>query len=140
MSTKKLWSFPLAAAALLVLLQSAPGSAGAISPTLAPGAHATGGVSSEGREEMQTTQDLYNLRLTFAEARSGAYLAGVTVTIEPEGRGTSFGPFADCGPLFFMVLSPGVYRINATYGGVARSTTVRIGKGATRATLYWPEV
>lgn len=125
--------------AALFALQSASGPALAtLSPVLAPGSHASGGVSYEGQQEMQVKQDLYNLRLTFAEAQTGAYLAGVTVTLEPEGRSAPWGPFADCGPLFYVALSPGVYRVVASYAGLTRSKTVRVGKGATQATLYWP--
>ncbi|GAA4354513.1 hypothetical protein GCM10023165_45790 [Variovorax defluvii] len=105
---------------------------------LAPGTHATGGISLEGREEMQQSRELYNLRLAFAEAGTGAYLAGVTVTIEPTGRDAPLGPYRDCGPLFYVSLAPGVYRVTATLGGVSRTTTLRIGKGATQLTLYWP--
>jgi hypothetical protein len=128
----------LAAAALLAL-PGASGLAFAVpSPVLAPGSHTTGGVSFEGRQEMQANQDLYNLRLTFAEAQTGAYLAGVTVTIEPADRSAPIGPFRDCGPLFHVALNPGVYRVVASYAGLARSKTIRVGKAATQATLYWP--
>ncbi|NDZ18430.1 hypothetical protein C7T35_07610 [Variovorax sp. WS11] len=105
---------------------------------LAPGAHASGGVSYEGQQEMQANQELYNLRLTFAEAQTGAYLAGVTVTIEPADKSAPLGPFTDCGPLFHVALSPGVYRVVASYAGLTRSKTIRVGKAATQATLYWP--
>lgn len=45
---------------------------------------------------------------------------------------------ADCGPLFHVVLSPGSYEVTASYGGITRHKTVRVGTGATEATLYWP--
>lgn len=127
------------AAAALLVLQGASGPAfAAPSPVLAPGSHASGGVSFEGQQEMQVNQDLYNLRLTFAEAQTGAYLAGVTVTIEPADKSAPMGPFTDCGPLFHVALSPGVYRVVASYAGLTRSKTIRVGKAATQATLYWP--
>lgn len=128
----------LVAAALFALQSAAEPALATLSPVLAPGAHASGGVSYEGQQEMQAKQDLYNLRLTFAEAQTGAYLAGVTVTIEPAGQNAPLGPFADCGPLFYVALSPGVYRVVASYAGLTRTKTVRVGKGATQATLYWP--
>ncbi|KWT73304.1 MULTISPECIES: hypothetical protein [unclassified Variovorax] len=126
-------------AAALIALQGASGPAlGTPLPVLAPGAHASGGVSYEGQQEMQANQDLYNLRLTFAEAQTGAYLAGVTVIIEPANKSAPLGPFTDCGPLFYVALSPGVYRVVASYAGLTRSKTIRVGKTATQATLYWP--
>jgi hypothetical protein len=105
---------------------------------LSPGSHASGGVSSEGQEEMRATRTLYNLRLTFAEAMTGAYVAGVVVTIQPAGEKTFFGPYIDCGPLFYVRLNPGSYTVNASYRGVTRTRTLHIGTGATEATLYWP--
>ncbi|RZL92732.1 MAG: hypothetical protein EOP82_09350 [Variovorax sp.] len=128
-------------ATALFALQRAQGSAfAAISPVLAPGAHASGGISYEGQQEMQAKQDLYTLRLAFAEAQTGAYVAGVTVTIEAEGRNAPFGPFADCGPLFYVALRPGVYRVIASYAGLTRTKAIRVGRGATHVTLYWPAV
>ena len=124
--------------AMLLALQGAAGPAIAASPVLAPGTHASGGISYEGQQEMLATQDLYNLQLTFAEARTGAYVAGVTVWVETADRSASYGPFTDAGPLFHVMLSPGVYRVSASYAGVMRTKTIRVGKGATRATLYWP--
>jgi hypothetical protein len=128
----------LVAAALVALQASSQPAPATLLPVLAPGSHSSGGISYEGQQEMQSKQGLYNLRLTFAEAQTGAYLAGVTVTLEPEGRSAPWGPFADCGPLFYVALSPGVYRVVATYAGLTRTKTLRVGKGATQATLYWP--
>lgn len=128
----------LVAAALIALQGTSAPALSTPLPVLAPGAHASGGVSYEGQQEMQANQDLYNLRLTFAEAQTGAFLAGVTVTIEPANKSAPLGPFTDCGPLFHVVLSPGVYRVIASYAGLTRSKTIRVGKAATQATLYWP--
>ncbi|MEJ8856893.1 hypothetical protein WKW79_20125 [Variovorax robiniae] len=114
-------------------------SASAVTPVLAAGTHASGGISAEGRQEMLAKKDLYNVRLTFAEAGTGAYVAGVTVRLESTDRkGVSFGPFADCGPLFYVALRPGLYRVSASYAGVTRQVDVRAGAGAVHAVLHWP--
>ena len=129
--------FPYIFAAALFALQGAS-AAPLVEPVVAPGAHASGGVSYEDQQEMQAKRGLYNLRLTFAEAQTGAYVAGVTVTIEPMGKGAPLGPFADSGPLFYVWVTPGAYRIVATYAGMPRTKTVHVGRGATQATMYWP--
>lgn len=130
----------IAASLMLLALQASASPVGmAPRPTLAPGSHACGGIGEQGRMDMSVTRDLYNLRLTFAEAGTGAYITGVAVVIAPVGRGEPYGPFADCGPLFNVVVSPGAYRINATYGGITLTRTLRVGKGATTSgTFYWP--
>lgn len=127
-------------AAIWLALQGIPGVAApaSASEALPPGSSASGGIGSEGQEEMRTGRALYNLRLTFAEATTGAYVAGVVVTIQPTGKKSFFGPYLDCGPLFHVALSPGSYEVTASYGGITRHKTVRVGTGATEATLYWP--
>ena len=84
-------------------------------------------------------QALYNLRIVFAEAGTGAYLADVEVTIAPIGPGPSYGPFREAGPLLYVVVKPGTYRIHATYGGLTRTADVKVGKGTAALTLYWPQ-
>ena len=69
--------------AMLLVLQGIAGSAIAATPVLAPGAYSSGGISDESRQEMLATRELYNLQATFAEARTGAYVAGVTIWSNP---------------------------------------------------------
>jgi hypothetical protein len=114
----------------------------AASPLLPPGTHVSGGIGEEDQHRMQLSRSLYNLRLTFAEAGTGAYLSGVDVVVEPVETRRTDVPFAfkDCGPLLYVALNPGAYRVRATYGGLARTINVRIGREASTATLYWPIV
>lgn len=107
-------------------------------PTLAPGSYLSGGIGEQDRQDIRVTSDLYNLRLTFAENGTGAYVAGVTVVIEPIGQGAHYDPFVDCGPLFNVVVQPGAYRVAATYAGVTLTKIFRVSKGATLGTFYWP--
>src|SRR5689334_15602114 len=86
----------------------------AASPLLAPGAHVSGGIGEEDQQRMQLSRTLYSLQLTFAEAGTGAYLSGVDVSVAPLGTGPAFGPFKDCGPLLYVALAPGAYRVRAT--------------------------
>lgn len=109
-------------------------------PVLAPGAYLSGGVGDNERQRMRESRDLFNLRLAFAEIGTGAYIAGVEVMIESAGPGPSYGPFVDSGPILYVTLRPGTYLVRATSAGVVRSATVRVGKGATAATLYWPAI
>lgn len=138
MSTKAIASILVAASLAALQFPTVAASPGA-SPVLAPGTHVSGGISEEERDDMRQKQGLYNLRLAFAESRTGAYLAGITLQIEPLDRRAPLGPYADCGPLFNVALAPGSYRVTAIYQGTARTKTVRVGNGATSATLYWPE-
>lgn len=107
-------------------------------PVLAPGSYVSGGIGEQGQQDIHLTSDLYNLHLTFAEIGTGAYIAGVTVVVDPVGRGARYGPFVDCGPLFNIVVQPGAYRVTATNAGVTLSRNFQVGKAATLGTFYWP--
>ena len=107
-------------------------------PTLAPGSYVCGGIGEQGRQDMRVTRDLYNLRLSFAEVGTGAYIAGVTVVVDPVGQGARYGPFPDCGPLFNLVVQPGTYRVTVTHAGVTLTRIFRVGKTAALGTFYWP--
>lgn len=102
------------------------------------GAYLNGGVGNEEQQSLQDRKGPYNLRLTFARARTGEYIAGLDVTIERLDRKLAFGPYQDCGPLFFVRLDPGLYRVSATYEGAVRTKTMRIGAKAVEDTFYWP--
>lgn len=102
------------------------------------GAFLSGGVGQEEQSSMRSQKAAYNLRLAFATSRSGEYLAGLDVSIEGVDHKASYGPYADCGPLFFMRVAPGIYRVKATYDGVVHSKTIRVGNGGAEDTLYWP--
>jgi len=124
---------------LALLVFSLAGTlAAARPPVLAPGAHVSGGIGTDDRRDMRTSQDPYNLRLSFAEAGTGAYVTGVTVTIEPLTARPVYGPYMDTGPLFNIVLAPGAYRVNVAYAGMLQSRKVNAGKDAASLTFYWP--
>ncbi len=124
-------SLLLAASASLAQAQTAPALPSA-------GAHLSGGIGEEERLQMRDARDRYNLRLVFAQARSGAYLAGVDVAIDRPGAQVALGPYDAVGPWFFVRLDPGTYRIRATYDGVTQTRTVRVGRAASERVFYWP--
>lgn len=102
------------------------------------GTYLRGGIGEEERAQMRGERDKYNLRLTFAQARSGNYLADVAVTIRKTGSAAVYGPYDDAGPWFYIRLDPGAYRVSATHGGATHSLTLRIGRSASERVLYWP--
>ncbi len=125
------------AAGLLFAVQGSLALAASALPV--PGASLSGGIGSEEQRTMRAARDLYNLRLTFAVAGSGAFLAGIPVKIERLDRIRAFSPYRDSGPLLYVRLEPGTYRVSATYGGETQAKTVRIGNGATELVFYWSE-
>ncbi|AVQ85618.1 MULTISPECIES: hypothetical protein [unclassified Variovorax] len=107
-------------------------------PAPPAGSYLNGGVGDEEQQSLRERKAPYNLRLTFARSRTGEYVAGLDVAIERLDRRLAFGPYKDCGPLLFVRLDPGLYRVSATYEGVVRTKTIRIGATPFEDTLYWP--
>jgi hypothetical protein len=77
----------------------------------------------------------------------GSLLVHIVALAEPanddEGPASRIDPACtlmqrNCGPLFYVVLAPGAYRVKATCAGVTLTKTFRVGKSATIGTFYWP--
>ena len=110
-------------------------SAEVVRPEL--GIFISGGIGLDERQEMYANRDRYNLRLTFANAK-GAYISGVDVSIEPlSAKGTAMH-CPDAGPLLFLSLIPGKYRISAAFEDKTQVLTVNVSPGASERVLYWP--
>jgi hypothetical protein len=102
-------------AVVATLLALGAASAGASVP------YRTGGVSAEEFAELNRLASNYNLRLVMADSTSGAYLAGVAVTIRSLADGTTVLDKGDAGPKLLAELPAGRYEVTA------RSTEVRAG-------------
>jgi len=72
-----------------------------------------GGVGSDERESMEILAADYNVKFVFAE-RSGDYIADVSVVID-DLHGKSLAHVVTNGPWLYLMLSPGSYRVKATY-------------------------
>ena len=80
----------------------------------------------------------YNLQLVFAAQGSGEYLADIKVVIT-DAKGNTLLDAESPGPLFFVKLPAGSYRISADFHGVPLRKSVTIGDHR-RQNLYfhWP--
>ena len=72
-----------------------------------------GGVGSDERESIEILAADYNVKFVFAE-RSGDYIADVSVVID-DLHGKSLAHVVTNGPWLYLMLSPGSYRVKATY-------------------------
>ncbi|MFT3848286.1 MAG: hypothetical protein QM739_06290 [Propionivibrio sp.] len=90
----------------------------------------SGGVGDEALEAMHQEAAAYNVHLTFS-TRDGAYLANIPFTVVRSGGETLFSGVSD-GPLLYLRLEPGRYRISAELEGVRQVREVRIDRGVTR--------
>ena len=110
-------------------------SAEVVSPDL--GIFISGGIGLDERQEMYANRDRYNLRLSFANAM-GAYISGVNVSIEPlSAKGTAM-QCPDAGPLLYLSLLSGKYRISAAFEDKTQVLTVNVNPRASERVMYWP--
>ena len=96
----------------------------------------SGGVSEEGREEMRQVASRYNVHVMFSEQR-GSYLAGIPFTVVrlASGKEQQIVSAVSEGPLLYLKLAPGAYRIAAEVDGVWQKQQVRVGAGGSPARM-----
>jgi len=104
--------------ALAFVLAVACASAHA-APLGANAAYACGGVGSDSRRELAAQASGANLSLEIFVAPGGEYLADVDVVLTPAGQGEALRLHTD-GPLCYLRVPPGRYRIEATFEGITR--------------------
>lgn len=100
----------------------------------------TGGVGLEERGQMLATKEDYNVRMTFATRGSGEYRSDVQVEIA-DARGHVNVNAHDAGPLMFVNLEPGRYRVTAsTDDGQVQRRELHVLPGQTKNLFfYWSE-
>lgn len=104
-------------------------------------AYVSGGVGDAQQQAMKNAMQDYNLRLTFARQQTGAYLAGVKVTIDQMGAGkaaTQVLETTSSGPMLFAKLPAGNYQVRAQVDGQVQTRTVKVGAKARDLVLHFP--
>ena len=104
-------------------------------------AYACGGVGSDARDELAAKAAGSNLSLEIFVAPGGEYLANVDVALIPAGRGEALRLWAD-GPICYISVAPGRYRVEATFEGVTRSAIATVpaaGSKPARVALAFPK-
>jgi hypothetical protein len=96
----------------------------------------SGGVGQDEQNAMRALRSDYNLRLTFATKQTGAYRSDVQLDIV-DAKGNSVLSVASTGPMVFVRLPAGVYRISASAEGKTFKRSVKVGAGAKEMTLHW---
>lgn len=98
--------------------------------------YVSGGVGVAEKNAMEALRKNYNLRLTFARPRSGAYLVDVKVMIE-NGKKEKVLNVVSHGPLFFAKMPAGTYKVTAEFEGNSQAKTATVGGGQPRGLVYY---
>lgn len=93
--------------------------------------YVSGGVGADERDALKAMAKDYNLRLLFADKKTGSYQAGVKVAIA-DTKGRKVVDAVSDGPWFYAKLPPGRYRVTADADGktVTRRATIGAGHSA----------
>ncbi|MEO8407539.1 MAG: hypothetical protein ABI476_03830, partial [Oxalobacteraceae bacterium] len=99
--------------------------------------YVSGGIGAAQQQALKSMRKDYNLLLTFAVKKSGAYLADIKVNIQ-NAKGDKVLDTVSSGPLFYAKLAPGKYRVMAESKDKVLTKSVSIGKrGAKDLYFYW---
>ncbi len=127
-----------------ISVAAAPTSDATLESELTPGSlnginYVSGGIGESQQKSMQEIRKDYNLLLTFATKKTGEFEADVKVNIQSSTGKTIF-EMDSVGPLFYVKLPPGKYRINAELNGKSLSQSASVAKtGSKQLAFYWEE-
>jgi hypothetical protein len=134
----------LTAAAALIsasLFATLPAAANAQEPSVAETITATtylnGGVGENEEALMHRVAKEFPLRMTFSERKDGAFVANVPVVIS-DTRGNPVFLLPKAGPMLYVMLPNGKYRVSASFKGLTESQHVTLaGKDGKDLYFHW---
>jgi hypothetical protein len=91
-----------------------------------------GGVGSDERREISSAAQGANLELEFFIANRGNYVADVDVKLTPAAKGTGSLTVRTEGPICYLQVPPGRYRVAASFNGATKVSTATVPAAARR--------
>jgi hypothetical protein len=97
-----------------------------------------GGIGEDETANMHRVIDQYSLRLTFSERR-GAFISDVSVAISGS-KGKNVFQLDNAGPLLYVKLPPGKYKVRASYKGQTQAKDVSVPQqGGRYLSMQWSD-
>ena len=104
---------------------------------MAPGiTYLNGGVGQLSEERMRKDARHWPLRMTFSDRPGNEFVAGVQLKVL-DHTGHAVLRLKDAGPMTYVQLPPGDYRITAAYKGDTLTREVHIGPKGMDANFHW---
>lgn len=94
-----------------------------------------GGIGAGSQDKMKSEAPNWPLHITFSEGAQNDYLADVRLTIH-DAKGAEVLDLKNAGPLTYVRLTPGEYRISAEHKGRKEERSVNVGK-STAVNFHW---
>lgn len=99
-----------------------------------------GGVGSGEEKLMHRIAHEFPLRLTFSERKNGEFIANVPVVIF-DARGNPVFELPNAGPMLYVMLPDGKYKVSARFKGLTESQEVDLsGKEGRDLYFHWKAV
>ncbi len=96
-----------------------------------------GGIGKDEVDFMHRTAHEFPLRLIFSERKDGEFTADVSVVIS-DARGNSVFELSNAGPMLYVMLPNGKYKISARFKGMTESQEVTLsGKEVKDLYFHW---
>ncbi|MBK4736573.1 hypothetical protein [Noviherbaspirillum pedocola] len=128
----------LTGAARLSLAQSAV----PVKPQVAPNgiSYVSGGAGEAQQQAMRAAMQDYILHLLFVRPKSGEYLSNVKIRVDHKGQGRNDEYMLDvssAGPMLFVQLPDGSYRVRAEHGGQVQTKAITIRCDEPKELVYY---
>jgi len=123
---------PLPAHAQLVM-----GRQATVIQTVTTSAYLNGGIGADEQATMRSLAKEFPLRVMFSEGRDGEFLADIPLVILDSG-GNSILALRGAGPMLYVMLPRGRYKVSARYKGVTRTQQVTLmGSNGKDLLFHW---
>jgi hypothetical protein len=99
-------------------------------------AYMNGGIGAGEQAKLREAAKDYNLRLLFSEAKDGAYVSNVKLSIN-DSQGKTVFSLPGAGPMTNLKLPAGHYEVKADYNGVTKTSKVEVGQKPTSLSFNW---
>ena len=105
--------------------------------TITATTYVNGGVGKDDEAAMRRVAKEFPLRMTFSERKDGEFLADVPVVIA-DARGNPVFELSKAGPMLYVMLPNGKYKVSARFKGLTESQEVTlVGKDGKDLSFHW---
>ena len=113
------------------------GEQAAVIQTVTTSVYLNGGVGADEQATMRRVATEFPLRITFSEGKDGQFLADVPMVIQ-DGGGNAIFALRKAGPMLFLVLPQGRYKVSAEFNGVTQTQQVSVeGRRGKDLHFHW---